>query len=133
MRAIHVQGFLASIFLGLGGWAMLAPATVEALVLRPAYYVGNASSALFIACFGAQAVLAGVVIATARFRPSTFLIFGLCGSIPFFAFNYYFYFARPMFSAWMLLDFVGNVAILASGLVGYRLSKREEAVGAPAG
>ena len=127
MRAIHVQRLLALIFVGLGGWCLLFPTVVESIVMRPAYYVGNATSALFVACFGAQAILAGILIYTTRFLPSTFLIFGLVASVPFFGFNYYFYFVRGMFTDWMLLDFAGNVGILACGLWGYRLSAREAA------
>ncbi len=127
MKAIHVQRLLALVFIGLGGWCLLFPAVVESLVMRPEYYVGNSTSELFVACFGAQAVLVGVVIYSARFLPSTFLTFGIVGSVPFFAFNYYFYFVRGMFNDWMLLDFVGNVFILACGLYGYRLSRNEAA------
>lgn len=127
MKSIYIQRLLALIFIGLGGWCLLFPAVVEAIVMRPTYFVGNATSALFVACFGAQAILGGIVIFTSRFLPSTFLIFGLVGSIPFFGFNYYFYFVREMFTDWMLLDFVGNVGILACGLWGYRLSLQEAA------
>lgn len=56
------------------------------------------TSRLLLACFGAQAVLCGVVILTSRFTPAIFLAFGLCGSIPFFGFNYYFYFVKEMFT-----------------------------------
>ena len=79
-----------------------------------------------IGCFGAQAVLCGTIIATAEFKPQTFLIFGLIGSVPFFVFNAYFYFVVPIFTDWMLLDFAGNLGILACGLLGYRLSKAEQ-------
>jgi hypothetical protein len=127
MKAIHIQRLLALIFIGLGGWCLLFPAVVEAIVLLPAYYVGNSTSELFVACFGAQAILVGTVILTSRFLPSTFLIFGLIGSVPFFGFNYYFYFVRGMFTHWMLLDFVGNIGILTFGLLGYRLSLKEAA------
>lgn len=77
--------------------------------------------------FGAQACLCGIVIALSRFRPITFLVFGLVGSIPFFAFNYYFVFVTEMFSRWMILDFFGNIAILSLCLLGYRKLKAEEA------
>ena len=127
MKAIHVQRLLALIFIGLGGWCLLFPAVVESVVMQPAYYIGNATSALFVACFGAQAILAGIIICTSRFLPSTFLIFGIVASIPFFGFNYYFYFVRGMLTDWMLLDFVGNVGILACSLWGYRLSLSEVA------
>jgi hypothetical protein len=85
----------------------------------------TAASSVFIACFGAQAVLCGALIWFAKFTPKTFLAFGVLGSVPFFAFNVYFYFIEPIFTRWMLLDFAGNLAILACGLWGWRLSKRE--------
>ena len=128
MKAGHIQRTLALIFIFLGGWCVIDAATVEALVLRPEYYVGNSTSRLFIGCFGAQAVLGGVVIWTSVFRPRTFLVFGLAGSVPFFIFNYYFYVVTEMFTDWMLLDFAGTIAILACGILGYRLSKAELAV-----
>jgi hypothetical protein len=127
MSALHAQRALALIFILLGGWCLLMPGQVEALVLRPEFIVGNATSALFVGCFGAQAVLAGIVIFTCRFTPTTFLVFGLAGSLPFFGFNYYFYFVEAMFTRWMLLDFVGNVGILAWCLAGYRLARNEAA------
>ena len=127
MKAVHLQRILALIFIGLGAWCLLFPASVELFVMRPAYYVGNSTSELFVACFGAQAILVGAVIYTSRFLPSTFLIFGIVASVPFFGFNYYFYFVRSMFTDWMVLDFVGNIGILACGLWGYRLSLKEAA------
>jgi len=127
VKAVHLQRILALIFIGLGAWCLLFPASVELFVMRPAYYVGNSTSELFVACFGAQAILVGAVIYTSRFLPSTFLIFGIVASVPFFGFNYYFYFVRGMFTDWMVLDFVGNIGILACGLWGYRLSLKEAA------
>lgn len=125
MEAIHLQKGLAFIFFSLGGWCLIDPMTIEKLVIRPEFYVGNSTTALFIGCFGAQAVLGSVVMWSSLFRPSTFLIFGIVGSVPFFVFNYYFYFEAKIFTEWMLLDFVGNTAILACGLLGYRLAKSE--------
>jgi len=125
LRANHIQRTLAFIFLGLGAWPLLFPGTVEALGLRPDYFVGNDTSRLLLQCFGAQAILVGTVILSSRFVPRTFLVFGIVGSVPFFGFNYYFYFIRGMFTDWMLLDFVGNVLILGCGLLGYRLSTQE--------
>jgi hypothetical protein len=125
MKAIYIQKALALIFILLGGWCVLDANTVESLVLLPEYYVGNATTQLFLGCFGAQAVLVGIVIWTSVFQPRTFLIFGTFGSIPFFAFNYYFYFVEQMFTEWMLLDFAGNTGIFLSGVFGYKLSKAE--------
>ena len=125
MKAIYLQRALALIFIVLGAWCLLFPAIVESFVMRPAYYIGNSTSELFVACFGAQAILGGTVIFTSRFLPGTFLIFGIIASVPFFGFNYYFYFVRGMFTDWMLLDFAGNIGILACGLWGFRLSVKE--------
>src|SRR6478736_6509859 len=125
MRVQTLQRILAMVFLVLGAWCLLQPRVVETLAIRPEHQVLNATSAVFVACFGAQAVLCGALIWFARFTPKTFLAFGLLGSIPFFVFNVYFYFVVPIFTRWMLLDFVGNVVILGCGVWGYRLAKRE--------
>lgn len=128
----NIQTLLAVVFIGLGGWCLFWPSVVEELVLKPEYQHGSITTALFIGCFGAQAVLAGTVIALSDFRPHTFLVFGLIGSLPFFVFNWYFYFVAQIFTDWMLLDFVGNLTILACGVGGYILKKRElREAGAP--
>ena len=128
MTSLHIQRLLALIFLLLGAWCLIFPGAVERLVLRPEFQIGNHTSELLISCFGAQAMLVGTVIWMAKFTPQTFVVFGLLASLPFFIFNAYFYFVEPMFTEWMLLDFIGNVAILATSLWGYRLSIREAAV-----
>lgn len=98
MQAIHMQRTLAFIFLGLGAWPLLFPGAVQALGLRPEYFLGNDTSRLLLQCFGAQAILVGTVVLTSRFLPRTFLIFGIVASVPFLVFNYYFYFERGMFT-----------------------------------
>lgn len=120
----HIQYVLSAVFIGLGGWCLLFPGTVERIVLKPEFQHLSPTSALLFGCFGAQAVLAGTVIALSEFKARTFLIFGLVGSVPFFVFNWYFYFQARMFTDWMLLDFLGNIAILLCGIFGYRLSRR---------
>ena len=125
ITAKHIQYVLAAIFIGLGGWCLLDPHGVERLVLKPDYQHLSATSALFLGCFGAQAMLGGTVIALSRFSPRTFLIFGLVGSVPFFVFNWYFVYVAQMFTEFMLIDFVGNLGILACGLAGYVVRKRE--------
>jgi hypothetical protein len=125
MKTIYLQRALAVIFASLGSWCIISPSSVERLVFRPEFHVGNSTSELLIGCFGAQAVLVAVIVWNSVFRPSTFLVFGIVGSLPFFAFNYYFYFEAEMFTEWMLLDFVGNVGILTTCLLGYRAAKAE--------
>ena len=105
---------------------MLFPATVEQLVFRPEHAMGTAAAHLILARFGSQAVLGGTVMWFSRFRPITFLVFGIVGSVPFFVFNYYFVFVVEMFTNWMLLDFAGNIAIFTLCMIGYRLSKAEQ-------
>ena len=134
MQATTLQRALALVFLVLGGWCVVMPRMVETLAIRPEFQVLNATSAIFIACFGAQAVLCGTIVWFARFTPRTFLAFGLVGSVPFFVFNAWYYFVEPVFTRWMLLDFVGNVVILACGLWGWKMARVEAArsVGTPA-
>lgn len=125
MTSRHIQSLLGLIFLILGGWVLLLPGQVEALVLTPEYAIGTLTSRVLLACFGAQAVLCGTVILASHFTARTFLIFGLVGSLPFFVFNYYFVFVVPVFTRWMLLDVIGNVGILAGGIWGWLLKNRE--------
>lgn len=127
MTALGIQRILAAVFLGLGGWALLFPTFVERLGFTDDHFMGTEASAVLIGCFGAQACLCGIVIGLSRFRSITFLVFGLAGSLPFFIFNFYFVFVVKMFSNWMLLDFVGNAAIFALCMIGYRKLKAEEA------
>lgn len=126
ISAKHIQVLLGLIFLLLGGWVLLFPGQVEALALNPNHVIGTQTSRVLFGCFGAQAVLCGTVIVSSHFTARTFLVFGLVGSLPFFLFNYYFVFVVPIFSKWMILDVMGNVGILALGLMGWRLRAREE-------
>ena len=120
-----IQTLLGSIFLVLGGWALLFAADVERLVLAPEHFVGTTASAVLMGCFGAQACLCATVILTCRFTPLTFLAFGLVGSLPFFAFNFYFLYIEPIFTNWMYLDFVGNIGILSCGVLGWYAARQE--------
>jgi len=126
MLARRLRIAQALIFLVLGGWCVLAPAMVERLSLLPEYRHLSPTSALLLQCFGAQAVLVGVLGLLARFTARTFLLFGLAASLPFFVFNAWFVFVREMFTALMLLDFAGNLAFLAIGIAGWRLMQGED-------
>ncbi len=128
MTAQRLQFLLALIFLVLGGWCLIFPAMVISLTFLPEFATATDQARFIMGCFGAQAVLTGTLMLTARFTPMTFLVFGLAGSIPFFAFNYWFVFVEPVLNQWMLLDFVGNLGILVTGIWGWRLSKQEQKV-----
>ena len=128
MAPVHIQRLLAFVFLGLGGWALCFPSHVLSLGVRPEFNTGDVVTTIVMGCFGAQAMLGGVVIALSRFTAQTFLVFGIVGSLPFFAFNYYFVFVSEIFTDWMLLDFVGNIAIFTLCMMGaYGLKKSGQA------
>jgi hypothetical protein len=98
---------------------------VERLGVRPEYYHGSATTALFVGCFGAQAMLSGLFAAFSRFTRTTFLVYGVA-LLPFFWFNYWFVFVVPIFNQWMALDFIANVAMLALCAAGYRKSGKRD-------
>jgi hypothetical protein len=104
---------------------------VEALGVRPAHYQGTAVTALFVGCFGAQAILSGLFAFFSRFTPTTFLVYGIA-LLPFFWFNYWFVFVVPILSEWMALDFAANVVMLVLCIVGYRKASADQAAGASA-
>ena len=124
MSPVTAQRLIAVPFLVLGTWCLLLPSMVERLVVQPEFYHGTATTALFIGCFGAQAVLSGLFAAFSRFTRTTFLAYGLA-LLPFFWFNYWFVFVVPIFNTWMALDFIANVAMLALCATGYAKSNRD--------
>lgn len=121
MTPLLAQRLIAAPFLVLGAWCLVFPEMVERLTVRPDHYRGTAATALFIGCFGAQAVLSGLFAATSRFTKTTFLVYGMA-LLPFFWFNYWFVFVVPIFNEWMVLDFVSNTAMLILCVIGYARS-----------
>lgn len=119
MTARNLQICLSLIFLLLGSWCLFFPSMVIEVTFRPELALASEQARFIMGCFGAQAVLTGTIILTARFTSTTFLVFGLAGSIPFFVFNFWFLFIEPVLNQWMLLDFAGNLGILAIGLWGW--------------
>ncbi len=127
MTSRTLQTCLALIFLLLGGWCLLLPGMVVRFTFQPDLNEPIRQARFLMGCFGAQAVLTGTILLTARFTPTTFLVFGIVGSVPFFIFNIWFSLIEPVLNAWMLLDFAGNAAILITGLWGWSLARREAA------
>ncbi|MEA3009099.1 MAG: hypothetical protein QOJ91_791 [Sphingomonadales bacterium] len=119
MTVRHIQWALASVFFILGGWALAAPRSVIELTLLPQYRAGTPILPFAIGCFGAQAMISGLFAAFSRFTRATFLAYGIA-LLPFFAFDWWFTFVDPVFTRLGLLDAVGNVAMLALCLVGWR-------------
>ena len=119
MTARRIQLLIAAVFFVLGGWCLLAPASVMHLTVRPTFQTEHELVPLLIACFGAQAVLCGLFAAFSVFTRRTFFAFGLA-LLPFFYFDYYFYFVEPIFNELILLDVLGNVIFLVLCFLGYR-------------
>jgi hypothetical protein len=113
------QWLLAGPFLILGAWCVVAPGSVEMLSLTPEHVIDTPASRVLLGCFGAQAMISGLFAAFSRFTRTTFLVYGIA-LLPFFWFNYYFTIANPIFTPFMLIDFVSNTIMLALCLIGWR-------------
>ncbi|MEP2988448.1 MAG: hypothetical protein ABJN65_15795 [Parasphingorhabdus sp.] len=125
MTPKQIQFFIALVFFLLGGWALFFPQHVIDTVFHPEYRESVRLLPFMIACFGAQAHLAGLFAAFSRFTSTTFLAYGIA-LIPFFTFNYYFTFHDPVFTSIGPIDAVGNVIMLALCYIGWRELKATE-------
>ncbi|HEU0311191.1 MAG TPA: hypothetical protein VFR36_08245 [Sphingomicrobium sp.] len=114
------QTLIAIVFLGLGGWCLIAPTSVVALTVLPRHQNDFQLTAITLGAFGAQAMLVGLVAATSQFTARTFLALGVA-MLPFFAFDWWFYFVDPVFNELILLDVAGNLVMLAACLRGWWL------------
>ena len=121
MTALTTQRLIACVFLILGGWCLILPSSVIALAIRPEYQSDDFLAVFAIGCFGAQACIFGIVALTARFTKMTFLTYGIA-LLPFFVFNWYFYFQVPLLSEVGLLDFAGNSIMLVLCWHGWRVA-----------
>jgi len=123
LSARQSQLLIAAVFLTLGAFCLLVPKLALELSIRSEWLRRTDMEALLMACFGAQACLAGLFAATARFTRMTFLVYGLA-LLPFFWFDWYFYFTKPILTEFGLLDAVGNAFMLFLCVTGYRRSSR---------
>jgi hypothetical protein len=121
MTARTAQSLLASVFFVLGGWGLVAPNMVLSLAFTPAYQSDAPVVPILVACFGAQALLAGIFAAFSTFTRRTFLAYGIA-LLPFFLFDYWFYAVEPMLTKVGLLDAVGNIIMLWLCWVGWKQS-----------
>ena len=113
------QYLLASVFLVLGGWCLLSPTSVLELAIRTEYQSDAPIVPILMGAFGAQALIAGLFAAFSTFTRRTFVAYGIA-LLPFFVFDYYFYAVEPMLTWIGLLDAVGNVAMLALCVAGWK-------------
>ncbi len=73
-----------------------------------------------VGCFGAQALIAGLFAATARFTRGTYAAYGVM-LIGFLAFDYWFCAVEPVLTPLGAgLDAAGNVVMLALCIVGWK-------------
>ena len=119
------QYYIALVFLGLGGWALFAPASVIDLALTEAYRDQSFIMRFTMACFGAQAVMFGIMALVVNWRAKAFAVFAAV-LVPFFVFNWYFHYEMPVLTSLGMLDFAGNVVMFIACLVGWRAAKAEE-------
>lgn len=128
MTKQSLQTVLASVFFILGGWCVLSPASVIALGIRPAFQSDAPIVPVLMACFGAQALIAGLFAATSRFTRLTFLAYGI-GLLPFIVFDAWFYAVKPILTELGAGgDFIGNLIMLIICWLGWR---HEPGDGAP--
>lgn len=124
MTPQRIQWTIAAVFFVLGGWALLAPGNVIALCFLPEYREG-AALPFAVACFGAQAMIAGLFATFSRFTRATFAAYGLA-LIPFFAFDLWFTFGDPVLTPLGgVADAIGNAVMLAMCWIGYRSTPNE--------
>ena len=119
MGLLTIQRLIAAVFVILGGWALVHPASVIALCLRPEFR-GGAGMGFAVGCFGAQALIAGLFAATARFARATFAAYGAM-LVGFLLFDWWFYAVDPVLTPLGAgLDAAGNVAMLMLCAAGWR-------------
>lgn len=119
------QALIAAVFLVLGGWALLAPSSVIELGVTEAYRDSTFLTRFAMACFGAQAVLFGLMTLAVRWTARGFLVFAVL-LLPFFGFNWYFHYEVPVLTSIGMLDFAGNLTMLVLAIVGWRAARAEE-------
>ncbi|MCJ8191491.1 hypothetical protein [Sphingomicrobium aestuariivivum] len=123
MSALTIQRLLASVFFLLGGWALFFPDSVIALGVNEPYRSGSYLETLLMACFGAQACIAGTFAWFSRFTKASFIAYGVV-LLPFFVFNYWFTIREPVLNSLMLADLAGNVVMLGLCYLGWKKAPR---------
>lgn len=125
MSVRQLQVMLASVFFVLGGWCVVAPASVIALAFRPEVRSAAPIALLLTRGFGSQALISGLFAATARFTRTTFLVYAI-GLAPFLAFDAVFYAVRPELTGFGAgCDLAGNLVMLAVCGQGVRIAPRD--------
>lgn len=125
MIALLCRTLIAVVFLGLGGWALLAPGSVIELAVTQGYREEGFLVRFALACFGAQAVLFGLMTLAVRWTSRAFALFAVL-LLPFFVFNWYFHYAMPVLTSIGMLDFAGNIVMFLAAIIGWRAARADE-------
>ena len=125
MRALVCQYIIAVTFLALGGWALVAPQSVIDLALTESYRSDSFILRFIMACFGAQAVMFGIMALVVKWSSRAFAVFAVV-LLPFFVFNYYFHYEVPVLTSIGMLDFAGNSIMFIACLIGWRAARKDE-------
>ncbi len=120
------QFLIAAVFLLLGGWALFAPSSVIDLAVTEAYQDSTFLTRFAIACFGAQAVLFGLMALVVRWSARGFLAYAVF-LLPFFVFNWYFHYEVPGLTSIGMLDLAGNGVRGVLAIIGWRAARSEAA------
>lgn len=120
------QYYIAAVFLILGGWALFFPGHVIDLGFTDAYSENTFNARFLTACFGAQAVMFGIMALVVEWKARAFAVFAVV-LIPFFVFNYYFHYEVPVLTRYGMIDFAGNLTMFIACLIGWRTARNEEA------
>ncbi|MFC2951416.1 hypothetical protein ACFOOP_05720 [Marinicaulis aureus] len=124
--ARRLQYAIAAVFIILGGWCLAAPTSVIAMTVRPDFHTEASLAVVALGAFGAQAMLAGLFAGFSIFTRWTFFAYGIA-LLPFFVFDWWFFFVTPMFNEFILLDAAGNVVMLCLCAYGYTLLSKTQA------
>ena len=125
MTARLCQYLIALVFLGLGGWGLFFPASVIDLALTDAYREDTFMMRFTMACFGAQAVMFGIMALVVKWTSRAFAVFAVV-LIPFFGFNYYFHYEVPVLTSIGMLDFAGNLTMFIACFIGWKAARADE-------
>jgi len=125
MTARICQFLIALVFLGLGGWALFFPGQVIDLGFTEDYRENTFVSHFIMACFGAQAVMFGIMALVVKWKARAFAVFAVV-LIPFFVFNWYFHYEVPVLTTYGMIDFVGNLTMFVACLLGWRAARKDE-------
>lgn len=130
----HLPKMIASVFGILGGWALIRPHQVLRLGVRtiPPSHASSTKKhtslpprphfdtlhVLLMQCFGAQAILNAITLASAQSLGPIFYRNFAIALIPFFGFNYYYVKVVPMFTKLMWVDALGTAVMLGGCVYG---------------